>query len=140
MSKRRTPWQGSSSVGQVGCVNINWIHARSYRHRVCFMDNREKEIKKNTSQFQRLAVVQKKFCLGPLGSCARHLSALELFDVQTFKSMKKKVTGKKKKILLELPVTGQSLITANNADFPFIITTTERQGLCLQSMLFGRPL
>lgn len=97
MSKRRTLWQGPSNVGQVGCVNINWVHARSYRHRMCFVYYREREIKKNTSQFQRLAVVQKNFCLGPLGSSARHLSALELFDVQTFKSMKKKkkATGKK---------------------------------------------
>lgn len=58
----------------------------------------EEEIrdKKNiSSQLQRLAVVQIKCCLAPLGSCARHLLALELFNVQTFKSMKKKkVTGK----------------------------------------------
>ena len=51
---------------------------------------------------------------------------------------KKKVTGQK--ILIELPVIAQSLITANNADFPLITTTIERQGMCLQNMLFGRPL
>lgn len=70
-------------------------------------------------------MVQIKFYLALLGSCARHLTALELFDVQTFKSMEKKVTGKK--ILIELPVTGQSLITANNADFPSIITNHNRK-------------
>ena len=39
--------------------------------------------------------------------------------------MEKKVTGKK--ILIELPVTGQSLISANNADFPSIITNHNRK-------------
>lgn len=35
------------------------------------------------------------------------------------------MTGKK--ILIELPVTGQSLISANNADFPSIITNHNRK-------------
>lgn len=47
-----------------------------------------------------------KFYLALLGSCARHLTALKLFDIQTFKSMEKK--SDRKKILTELPVTGQS--------------------------------
>lgn len=73
-----------------------------------------------------------KFCLALLSSCTRHLSALELFDVQTFKKK-----SDRKKILIEFPVTDQSLITENNAYFPFIITTIQKQVLCLQSMLFG---